>query len=179
MLKLIAIAVGIVIVAVGAVLIYAATRPDAFRVQRTATMKASPEKIVAQLEDFSRWTAWSPWETKDPAMARTLGGAAKGKGATYAWAGNGQVGAGRMEILDATPGRVAIQLDFTQPFEGHNIAEFTLRPTADGATTVTWTMSATTRPFIAKLVGVFLDMDKMIGADFETGLANLKRLTEA
>ncbi len=170
--------VSIVVVAViAAVLIYAATRPGDFSVQRSVRVKAEPAKIYPLLVDFRQWPAWSPWEKLDPSMKRTLSGAASGLGAVYAWDGSGKVGAGRMEIKDATaPAKVTIQLDFIRPFEGHNVTDFTLVPSA-GSTEVTWLMRGPA-PYIAKLMGVFVDMDKMIGKDFEAGLANLKAAAE-
>ena len=159
------------------VLAFATTKPDTFTVQRSATIKAPPEKIHAVLNDFKRWPEWSPWEKLDPSMKRTLGGAASGQGATYAWEGNSKVGAGRMEILQTVPAaKVSMKLDFVRPFEGHNTADFTLAPKA-GGTEVTWAMAGPT-PFISKLMQVFVNMDTMIGTDFEEGLANLKTLAE-
>lgn len=168
MLKYILIAV---VVVVAGVLIYAATMPDTFRVQRSASIKAAPEKIAPLIADFHQWQAWSPYEKYDPAMKRDYSGAASGVGAIYAWSGNGKVGAGRMEILDSSTQQVRIKLDFIKPFEGHNTATFTLAPAGD-ATSVTWAMDGP-RPYISKLMGVFFNMDKLIGKDFEEGLANL------
>src|SRR3954468_3178246 len=125
MLKKIAIAV---VVLIAGVLAYAATKPDTFRVQRAASIKAPAEKIAAVLGDFHAWEAWSPWEKMDPAMKRSFTGEPKGKGAIYLWQGNGKVGEGRMEITDATASRVAMDLDFTKPFEAHNKVAFTLAP---------------------------------------------------
>lgn len=169
---------GIVIgFAVVAVLVYASTRPDTFRVQRTATIQAPPEKIYAQLADFQRWPAWSPWEKKDPAMKRTVSAPPSGKGATYAWEGNQDVGVGRMEIVEAQEAkRLGIRLDFVKPFEAHNAVDFTLQPKG-GATEVTWAMYGPAN-FTSKLIGVFIDMDAMVGRDFESGLANLKAVAE-
>ena len=167
----------ILIVAVAAILIFAATKPGDFRVQRSTTIKAAPEKIFALINDFHKWDGWSPWEKLDPAMQRTFGGPPAGKGATYAWSGSGKVGAGRMEIIDsAPPSKIAIKLDFIKPFEGHNTAEYTLAPNGD-ATDVTWAMYGPS-PFISKVMQVFFSMDSMIGKDFEAGLANLKALAE-
>src|SRR5216683_7040172 len=164
MLKALAIIGGIVAVLLAAVLIYAATKPDVFRVQRAASIKAPPEKIAAALSDFHGWEAWSPWEKMDPAMKRTYSGAASGKGAAYAWEGNSKVGEGRMEITEASPpSKVTIRLDFIKPFEGHNIAEFTLEPKGD-STNVSWAMHGPT-PYIAKIISVFVSMDRMIGKD--------------
>jgi len=166
----------VVVVLVAGVLVYAATRPDALHVQRAARIKAPPEKIVPLISDFHSWTAWSPYEKVDPAMKRTYSGAASGKGAVYEWEGNSQVGQGRMEITETSPSRVTIKLDFVKPLEGHNIAAFTLIPQGD-ATNVAWTMDGPT-PYIGKVIGVFVDMDHMIGKDFETGLANMKAIAE-
>ena len=168
----------IVLALIAAVLAYATTRPDDFEVRRTAAIQAPPQKIFGLIDDFHQWSTWSPWEKMDPAMIRTHSGAATGKGAAYAWEGNDKVGQGRMEITESSsPSRVAIRLDFIKPFEGHNVAEFTLAPQGEATTQVNWAMRGP-RPFIAKLMGIFVDMDKMIGKDFEAGLANLKIAAE-
>jgi uncharacterized protein YndB with AHSA1/START domain len=167
----------VVVVLVVGVLGFAATRPDDFSVQRSVSIKAPPEKIYPMLVDFRQWPAWSPWEKLDPTMKRTLSGAPSGPGAVYAWDGSSKVGAGRMEIKEAAPpSKVSIQLDFIKPFEGHNIADFTLVPKGE-QTEVTWLMHGPV-PFVSKLMGVFVSMDTMIGKDFETGLANLKAAAE-
>jgi carbon monoxide dehydrogenase subunit G len=167
----------VALVLVVAVLAYAATRPDTLHVQRSATVKAPPEAIFPLISDFHRWSSWSPYEKRDPAMKRTYGGAAQGKGAVYEWQGNNEVGQGRMEITDTSdPSRITIKLDFIKPFEGHNMAEFALVPQG-GTTNVTWSMDGPS-PYIGKLIGVFVNMDRMIGNDFETGLANLKAIAE-
>lgn len=174
MIKIILIALAVLI---ATVLGLAVTKPDTFRIQRAVTIKAPPEKIFAVINDFHNWTSWSPWEKLDPAMKRTHSGAASGKGAIYEWEGNSKVGAGRMEILDTTaPSKIAIKLDFIKPFEGHNTAEYTLVPQGE-MTNVTWAMYGPT-PFISKLMQVFISFDKMIGKDFEEGLANLKAVAE-
>ena len=173
MFKIIAITV---VALISAVLIFAATRPDTFRVQRAASIKAPPEKISAALADLRGWQAWSPWEKMDPALKRSYSGAEKGKGAVYAWVGNKDVGEGRMEITEVAPSRVAIDLDFVKPFEAHNKVVFALVPKGD-ATEVTWTMQGPL-PYVAKVVHLFFDMDGMVGKQFETGLANLKTLAE-
>src|SRR6476660_3352771 len=137
MIKIIAILVAAL---VAGVLIFAATKPDTFRVQRSAAIKAPPEKVFALINDFKRWDAWSPWEKKDPAMKRTWGAVTSGKGATYAWEGNKDVGQGSMEIAESiAPSKVALKLDFLKPFEAHNTVVFTLEP-KDGVTNVTWAM---------------------------------------
>lgn len=170
------IAAFVLLALVAGVLILAATRPDTFRVQRAATINAPPERVFALINDFSRWSAWSPWERKDPAMKRSFG-ATHGKGATYAWEGNHEVGQGSMEIAESVPpSRVAIRLDFVKPFEAHNLVEFTLEPRGD-ATAVSWSMQGHT-PYFAKIIHLFFDMDRMVGRDFEAGLARLKAAAE-
>lgn len=167
----------IVVALLAALLIYAATLPDTFRVQRSATIKASPEKVYALIEDFNGWRSWSPWEKLDPAMKRTMSGAPKGKGAVYAWDGDKNVGAGRMEIVESSPpSKVAIQLDFLRPFASRNTAVFTLEPKGD-ATNVSWVMQGPST-YVTKLISVFASMDSMIGKDFEAGLANMKAIAE-
>jgi uncharacterized protein YndB with AHSA1/START domain len=167
----------VIVVAVAGILAFAATKPDTFVVQRTTTIKAPPEKIFPLIDDYRGWAAWSPWEKLDPAMKRTFSGPASGKGAVYAWEGNRDVGAGRMETTDsAPPSRVVIKLDFLKPFEAHNVVDFTLEPKGDAAG-VTWTMRGPA-PFISKVMQVFMSMDSMVGKDFESGLANLKAAAE-
>jgi len=166
-----------VVVVIAAVLALAATRPDTFRVERSATIKAPPDKVYALIDDFHQWQQWSPWERLDPAMKREHGGAPKGKGALYGWEGNKEVGKGQMEITEATaPSRVVIKLDFLAPFEAHNTAEFVLVPQGD-ATTVTWAMFGPNL-FIGKVMSLFASMDSLVGKDFERGLANLKAVAE-
>jgi uncharacterized protein YndB with AHSA1/START domain len=177
MLEIVAVIAVILVLAVAIVLVVAANKPDTFRVQRSLTIEAPPEKIFPTIDDFHRWGSWSPWEEKDPAMKRSFTGAASGKGAVYAWDGNRNVGSGRMEILEsAAPSTIVIKLDFFKPFEGHNTAEFTLSPQA-GATTVNWVMHGPAR-FLSKVMQVFVSFDSMIGKDFEQGLANLKAVAE-
>jgi uncharacterized protein YndB with AHSA1/START domain len=181
MFEIIAIVAVVLAIAIAIILILAAAKPGTFSVRRAATVKAPPEKIFPLINDFHQWGTWSPYETKDPAMKRSYSGAASGKGAVYAWDGNNNVGSGRMEILDASvPAKIVIKLDFFKPFEGHNTAEFTMLPQGDATnvtTNVTWLMHGPA-PFMSKLMQVFMNMDNMIGKDFEIGLANLKRLTE-
>ena len=159
----------------GGLFTYAATRPGTFRVERGATIQAPPEAIVPHITDFHRWGAWSPWEKLDPEMKRTFSGAESGPGAAYAWEGR-KAGAGRMEIREASPRRVVIQLDFLKPFEAHNTAEFTLEPEG-AATRVTWAMHGS-NPFLFKLMGVFMNMGDVVGKDFAAGLASLRTLAE-
>ena len=167
----------VVVVAVAGVLGYAASRPNAFRVERSRVIKATPERIYALLEDFHRWTEWSPWEKLDPAMQRTFSGPERGVGAGYHWVGNKQVGEGHMEITGASaPSDLTIKLDFLKPWEAHNTTRFALRP-EDGGTHLSWTMEGSS-PFMFKVMGVFMNMDNLIGKDFEKGLANLAAALE-
>ncbi|TKW80407.1 MAG: polyketide cyclase [Bradyrhizobium icense] len=177
MLEAILIIAIVLAVAIAVVLILAATKPDTFRIERSAVINAPAENIFAVLSDFHQWGGWSPWEHKDPDMKRTYGGAERGKGAVYGWEGDKNVGTGRMEILEANgPSKLAIKLDFFKPFEAHNTAEFTMLPQGN-ATNVHWVMHGPAN-FMSKVMQVFMSMDKMVGKDFEQGLANLKRLTE-
>ena len=167
----------VVVVLIAGVLILAATKPDTFRIERKATIKAPPEKVFGFLSDFKQWGAWSPWDKKDPAMKRNFGATTSGKGATYAWEGNKDVGIGTMEIAEsAPPSKLAIKLNFVKPFEANNLVNFTLTP-ATGGTEVAWSMEGKNN-FISKVMQVFMSMDKMVGPDFEAGLANLKAAAE-
>jgi uncharacterized protein YndB with AHSA1/START domain len=177
MFKIAGIIVVVLVVAAAAVVAYASTRPDSFRVARSASIKAPPEKIFSLINDYRNWPQWSPYENRDPDMKRTYSGATSGKGARYAWEGNRQVGSGEMEIIDtAPPRRVLIKFDFIKPFEGHNVAEFTLEPQGE-TTNVTWAMHGPV-PLIGKVIHLVMDMDKMIGNDFAAGLANMKAVAE-
>jgi hypothetical protein len=179
---IIAIIAIVLAIVIAAVLILAASKPATFSVERAIDVKAPPERIFPLINDFHQWVSWSPYENKDPAMKRSYGGAASGKGAVCGWEGNGNVGSGRMEILEtqipetSVPSKILIKLDFFKPFEGHNTAEFTILPQG-GATHVSWVMRGPA-PFISRLMQVFMNLDRMIGKDFEKGLANLKRLAE-
>ncbi|HEX7562202.1 MAG TPA: SRPBCC family protein [Bradyrhizobium sp.] len=178
MFKIIAVIAVILAIVIAIVLILAATKPDRFSVRREITVQAPAEKIFPLINDFHQWGTWSPYETRDPAMKRSYSGAASGKGAVYGWDGNSNVGSGRMAILETSaPAKIVIKLDFFKPFEGHNTAEFTILPQGD-ATDVMWVMHGPAT-FISRLMQVFMNIDRMIGKDFEIGLANLKRLTES
>ena len=167
----------LVVVLVAGVLVLAALRPAEMRVERRATIRAPAEKVHAQIADFRRWQAWSPWERIDPTLQRTYSGAPSGRGAVYEWSGQGKAGAGRMEILDApVPSRVAIRLDFIKPFAARNSTVFSLVPQGEG-TEVTWTMTGPS-PFMARVMSVFMNLEGMVGRDFEAGLANLKAVSE-
>ena len=177
MLKVFAVIGAVLVAGIAVVLILAAMKPDQFRISRTAAINAPPEKIFPLINDFKAWPAWSPYETKDPAMKRTYSASSAGKGATYAWDGDSNVGAGNMLITDApAPSKVALDLNMTRPMIAHNKVELTLMP-AGNATTVTWSMHGET-PYWAKIFHVFFNMDKMVGGDFESGLAKLKAAAE-
>lgn len=174
MLKKLVIAV-VVILAVIAGL--AAMQPDSFTVTRSITIKAPPEKIIPLVNDFRNWQSWSPWEHLDPNMQRTFSGAASGTGAVYAWQGNSDVGKGRMEITgQELPFKVTVKLEFIEPIASTNITDFTLVPKGE-LTTVNWTMNGPMM-YLTKIMSVFTSMDKMIGKDFEKGLAQLKAVAE-
>ena len=168
----------VLLLAVVAVLGLAATKPDHYQVERSATMSAPPAAVFAQLNDFQKWEAWSPWEKIDPAMKRTYEGPASGKDASYAWVGNDKVGEGRMTITESEPdSHVGIRLEFIKPWTETCQVSFAVAPEGEG-TKVTWDMSGN-RNYVGKIFGVFMDMDKMIGTDFEKGLSQLRTVTEA
>jgi len=167
----------IIAVVIAGILIFAATKPDVFRVQRSATIAAPADKIFPHLLDFKRWPSWSPYEKKDPDMKRTFSGPATGPGAAYAWEGDKNVGEGRIEVTEVSPNaRLAFDLIMLKPFQARNKGEFMLEPQGSG-TRVTWAMYGPA-PFITKLMQVFCNMDRMVGGDFEKGLADLKTISE-
>ncbi len=166
----------IALVLIVASLLYATTRPNLV-VERSVVIHAPAETIYPRINNFHEWSAWSPWEKLDPAMQRTYSGPESGRGAGYAWQGNNKVGEGQMEITDsAASNHVTMKLDFIKPFEGHNVAEFTLTP-QDDSTVVKWTLLSQST-YKMKLIGVFVNMDRLIGKDFELGLTNLKEVSE-
>jgi hypothetical protein len=174
MMVKIAIAIAALIVVV---LVLAALKPDTFRLERSTMVQAGPERIFPSINDFHNWTAWSPFEKVDPDVKKTYSGPSSGKGAIYEWNGNSKVGQGRMEILDSVaPNKVTIKLDFLKPFEAHNVAEFTMTPKGS-ATEVKWAMVGPS-PFMMKVMYVFVNMDKMLGKDFDSGLAAIKAIAE-
>ena len=167
----------LLVVAAAMIAYFASRQPDDFKVRRSADIMAPPQKLFDLVNDLHSWAAWSPYEKLDPAMAKTFSGAASGVGARYAWSGNGKVGVGRMEIVESTPAsKIGVQLEFEKPFAGRNLAEFSFAPKGE-VTTVTWAMTGK-KAFVPKLMGMFVDMDKMIGGPFADGLANLKALAE-
>jgi hypothetical protein len=176
MLKTLAIIGIIVVVAIAGILLYAATKPDSFRVQRVVLINAPSDKVFPLINDIKAWTVWSPYEKKDPAMKRTYGAVTAGKGATYAWEGDKNVGQGSIEMIESGPRKIVIKLDFLKPFEAHNMGEFLLEPKGD-STSVTWATYGPS-PYMSKVIGTFINIDDMIGRDFEKGLADLKAAAE-
>jgi hypothetical protein len=167
----------LVVVLIAAVLMFAATKPDSFRIERHIRIQASPEKIFALIDNLRSQNTWSPWEKIDPGMKRAYSGPAAGVGAVYEWDGNKDIGQGRMQIVESVaPTRIKLKLDFIKPFEGHNLVEYTLQAQGD-VTTVTQAMYGPS-PYLSKVIGLFFNMDRMIGGKFETGLANLKVIAE-
>jgi hypothetical protein len=158
-------------------LVVAALQPAAFQVVRSTTMAAPASDVFAQVNDFHNWQAWSPWAKLDPAMKQTYDGAPAGTGAIYSWVGNKQVGEGRMTMTESRPNeRILIKLEFLRPFTATNSAEFTFKPEGN-QTVVTWSMAGT-KNLMFKAFGLFMSMDKMVGRDFEKGLAQMKALVE-
>jgi len=170
----------VLVVALVALLAYASTRPPTFRIERAIHIDAPIVQVAEQIDDFREWQKWSPWERLDPSLQRRFSGAEAGVGAVYEWTGNGKAGAGRMEITDMRAGTerslISIKLDFLKPFKASNTAEFVLTPTETG-TDLSWAMFGPS-PFVSKLMGVFMDLDRLVGKDFEAGLAALKQNAE-
>ena len=171
-----------IVIAVVALLAVANSRPDKFRLERSIRIAAPILQVAEQIDDFRQWSQWSPWEHIDPTLQRTFSGADAGVGAVYEWTGTGKAGAGRMEITEMRTGSeggvITIKLDFFKPWKASNTAEFLMKPTTDAGTELTWAMFGPS-PFMSKLMGVFMDFDKMVGKDFEAGLVALKRNAEA
>lgn len=153
-------------------------RPSEFRVERAATIAAPPPVVFAQVNDFRRWDAWPPYARRDPAMKKSFEGAPAGVGAVYTWSGNHEVGEGRTTIIESRPhDLIRIKLEFVRPFAATNTAEFTFRPEGE-RTAVTWSLAGR-NGFMGKAVGLFMNMDRMVGGDFEKGLAQMKSVVEA
>ena len=175
MLKKILIALAVIVVVFVVVI---AMQPSEFRVARTATISAAPAAVFAQVNDFHQWEAWNPWGKIDPAMKQAYEGAPAGVGAIYTWTGNNEVGEGRMTITESRPSDlIRIKLEFFKPFAATNTAEFTFKPEGS-QTVVTWNMSGE-KNFMAKAIHLFVNMDKMVGGQFEKGLASMKSIVEA
>lgn len=164
--------------ALSLLLAYAATRPDTFRVERSALVQAPPDKLVPLIADLRQFNRWNPFNKKDPAIRVDHAGPASGPGASFSFVGNGDVGSGRVSVTAVSPTEVGMRLEMSEPMAADNAIAFTLTPEAGGATRVTWAMQGPS-PYLAKLVGVVFNMDTMIGADFDAGLAGLKALAEA
>ena len=175
MFKIILVVLAVVIAVLGVVVVM---QPAEFRVERSATMSAPAQVVFAQVDDLRKWEAWNPWQKVDPAMKLTFEGPATGPGASYTWAGNKEVGEGRLTITESRPNDlVRIKLEFMKPFAATNIATFTMTPQAN-QTVVTWRMEGTNN-FFAKALHLFMNMDKMVGSQFEKGLADMKKVAEA
>jgi uncharacterized protein YndB with AHSA1/START domain len=171
--------IAIVIVITGIVL-YADTEPNVIQVTRSITIQAPAEKIFPLIDDFHHWPGWAPQDKEDPTMKRIYSGEESGAGAISDWQGTGNAGKGRMSIVEsAAPNKVVVRVDFVRPFVTHNVNEFVLQPSEPGtSTTVTWTMRGRNM-FFMKVMGVFVNMDRMLGKHFEAGLQNLKIVSES
>jgi uncharacterized protein YndB with AHSA1/START domain len=166
----------VIAAALAVLLAYAATKPDTFRVERSLRIQAPPERLHAMINDLRSFNTWNPYERKDPAIKGNYGPTTVGAGARYGWESH-EVGTGSLAILETVPAsKVTMALDFVKPFEAHNQAEFTLQP-EQGGTRVTWAMHGPV-PYLGKVMHVFINVDRMVGTDFEAGLANLKTLAE-
>jgi uncharacterized protein YndB with AHSA1/START domain len=181
MLKIIGIVAGISVLAIIALLVYAATFADTFQVQRTQRINASPDKIFPLINNMHSMNTWNPFAEADPEIKITYTGPDSGKGARYEWTGNSKVGQGSIEVIDVVaPSRVALRLDMLKPIEGHNTVVFTLAPNGTGteaSTDVTWAMTGE-RPFVGKVMDAVFNMDRMVGGQFEKGLTKLKTIAE-
>lgn len=167
----------LIVVVVAVFCVVAAMQPEDFTVTRSATMNTEPEKVFEQVNDFHKWEAWSPWAKLDPAMKTTYSGAPSGTGSSYSWVGNSDVGEGKMTIAQSLPtDMIKLDLEFIKPFPAKNVADFTFRPDGE-KTSVTWTMNGR-KNFVMKAFCLFVDMDKLVGADFEKGLTQLKTVVE-
>jgi len=167
----------IVVVLIAAVLVYAATKPNAFSVQRSRSIQAPPERIFALINDFHNWSRWAPQDNEDSTMKRAFSGPESGTGAVSDWDSSGSAGKGRMTITESVPSKkISVKVDFAKPFEAHNVNEFTLEPD-DGSTKVTWSMQGTNL-YMMKLMSIFVNMDRVAGKHFENGLDKLKAIAE-
>jgi uncharacterized protein YndB with AHSA1/START domain len=168
----------VIAIPIALILLFAATRPNTLRTQRSLWINAPPGKIFALIDDFHNWSRWAPQDREDSTMKRSYSGPASGTGAVSEWQSSGSAGTGRMAIAQSTPpSRIAIQTDFVKPFTAHNVNEFVLEPVGTG-TRVTWTMEGSNL-YVMKVMGVFVNMDRMMGKHFETGLENLKAAAES
>ena len=174
------IALLVIALAIATLLVLASRRPPTFRIERSTSIAAPMVQVAELIDDFHEWRKWSPWENIDPTLQRTYSGADAGVGAIYEWDGQGKAGAGRMEITEmragAERGLISIKLDFVKPFKASNTAEFVMTPT-DAGTDLSWAMFGPS-PLVSRILGLFMDLDKLVGKDFESGLAALKRSAE-
>jgi hypothetical protein len=167
----------IIVGIIAAILIIAAMKPNSFRVERSIEINAKPEKIFPFINDYHKWTQWSPYENLDPNLKRTYSGAIEGKGSIYEYSGNSKAGEGRMEITEVSNLRkINMTIDFIRPMKTHNFLEFTFKGN-DNSTNVTWAMYGS-NGLIGKVFTMFVNMDNLVGKDFEKGLASLKNIAE-
>jgi hypothetical protein len=167
----------LLLAAIVLMLVYAWFRPNTFRVERSTVINAPSDKVYKHVANFRQWQAWSPWEGLDPDLRRTFAGPTEGVGAAYSWEGNKKVGAGRMELTKADPKTgLSLKLDFFRPFKANNITDINFTQDS-GGTRVNWAMYGP-HPFVMRLMSMFVSMDKMVGKDFEKGLAQLKAVSE-
>lgn len=168
----------VLLIVVAGIIGMAATQPDEFRIVRTATIAASPAEVFPQVSDFHNWEHWSPWAKLDPNAKNTFEGSATGEGAIFSWDGNDKVGAGRMTVLESRPNEVLkIKLEFTRPMEDTSTTTFDFKPEGD-KTVVTWSMEGRHQNLIGKTICMLMNMDKVVGGQFETGLTNLRSIVE-
>ena len=178
LLKVVGGIVAAAVLVVGVLAVIVATRPSEFRIERATTIAATAPGVFAQVNDFHKWAAWNPWGKLDPTMKQTYEGAPAGVGAVYTWAGNREVGEGRMTIIESRPDElIRVRLEFVKPLPGTSIAEFTFRPQGN-QTAVTWSMTGTNN-FMAKAIHLVMNMDRMIGGQFDRGLADMKSVVES
>jgi uncharacterized protein YndB with AHSA1/START domain len=164
--------------AVSALIAYVSLQPETFKIARSSIVEAPPERIYPLINDLHQWEAWSPWARLDPAQVVTFEGSPLGAGAIMNWSGNKKVGVGKMKIVESSQNeRIRLKLAFVKPMRAQNDVQFDLKPIGDNRTEVIWTMSGKNE-FVAKAMHAFMNMDKMVGAQFESGLANLKSLAE-
>ena len=184
--RILKITISVFIFFILAVVVAAALQPNQFRIERSVDIKSSSEKVFAEINDLHQWPAWSPWAKADPEMKTDYSGNARGIGAVYSWHGSAKVGAGRMEIMTSLPGkRVDLKIEFFEPFNAENLVEFLIVPNLSPAgaenqvmnTKLTWAMSGP-KPFLSRIMGLFMDFDTIIGTDFEKGLNTLKKICE-
>jgi hypothetical protein len=178
MIKILLTVGAVIVVGIAALMAVASTKPDSFRVERSVTIAATPDKIHPLINDMHRFNTWNPFNKKDPGMKASYRGPAAGPGAAFDFAGDHNIGKGSIEIVAPTgPDTVSMRLHMMEPMEGINQIDFRLQPEGANATRVTWAMQAPV-PFVAKVMHVIFDVEKMIATDFDAGLASLKALAE-